>query len=857
MEKMFLQRRQEPPIFARSSDESKISDSHKDMSKEVWKKKMSDVERLSPPKTKLVRDLMTKGNSSSYHSASPKENMSDIDKILADFEAQPPPRRTTRTSRPTRNLDDNSDLRKSKPPPEKYSDVYGLGEQWKRPVSYPQIGKKKATVDHVDLYKLDEGEFLNDAIVTFYMRYLEDYMQSHTPEVAKRVYFFSTFFYERLTNVKGKIDYAAVQKWTKDVDIFTYDYLIVPINESWHWYLAIICNLPALDRSLSGKVDEVSNRKEDMSDRPDSKVSRELEELASDPIEEGSESEGARESFADMTIRSPDNHLEPDAPHITDQPLTDDLHTYSENNDVSGLKIKGSASELKIRGMADARRAGQSLDDDPGKQATLEQAEQKKVANIPKGKKKKPAPAITHVDPTSPMIITFDSLGSNHGSAIKYLKQYLLQEAEAKRGGMTVDVNSIQGINAKSIPQQNNFSDCGLYMLEYLDRFNRDGPSTFIANVVKRGYSEDVWSFNPSGLRSSLRTKLFELHEQQEEQHRMAKDKKKKVSKEPTPTSPASDVVAQANDGASRPASRQDNPLSSDTTRDEALANAKELDIDSDNMQPDQSKTGTEKESASLQDTAAVSSDAISREDRVAIQEEPSLIVVESQDTEGKLQVPASPETKSAENQAIFPLELPSQIQDSQEIEHSKDQKKISEDSQTDILGSEDDTGEPYMQVAVSRSQTPVSKPTPPATAQHPPSESKPSARVRAEEGTHPEEVSSPAPPDRVYSLPMSHPSSAKPSPQSRSKRAEKFNLWQPRSPSAALPVSEQRQARLEQKRPAGGLTKGDALPPRASSAAIPIDKQRLAALEQKRLAAESTKEEDGMVERVVISLDD
>jgi sentrin-specific protease 7 len=55
-------------------------------------------------------------------------------------------------------------------------------------------------------------------------------------EVPKdQVYFFNTYFYSRLTNVKGQkiIDYEAVKSWTKREDIFGYDYIVVPINEGY------------------------------------------------------------------------------------------------------------------------------------------------------------------------------------------------------------------------------------------------------------------------------------------------------------------------------------------------------------------------------------------------------------------------------------------------------------------------------------------------------------------------------------------------------------------------------------------------------------------------------------------------
>lgn len=35
--------------------------------------------------------------------------------------------------------------------------------------------------------------------------------------------------------------HSRVEKWTKNVNLFDKDYIIIPINEQQHWFLAIIC----------------------------------------------------------------------------------------------------------------------------------------------------------------------------------------------------------------------------------------------------------------------------------------------------------------------------------------------------------------------------------------------------------------------------------------------------------------------------------------------------------------------------------------------------------------------------------------------------------------------------------------
>ncbi|KAK9321721.1 hypothetical protein V1517DRAFT_261807, partial [Lipomyces orientalis] len=104
-----------------------------------------------------------------------------------------------------------------------------------------------------DFSRLDDGEFLNDTIIDFYLKYIQDRLQRAHPEIASSTYIFNTFFYKRLTQringVKGAFD--NVKKWTAKVDLFSMKYVIIPIHERAHWYLAVIVNLCELGKAKS------------------------------------------------------------------------------------------------------------------------------------------------------------------------------------------------------------------------------------------------------------------------------------------------------------------------------------------------------------------------------------------------------------------------------------------------------------------------------------------------------------------------------------------------------------------------------------------------------------------------------
>ncbi|KAH8366986.1 hypothetical protein KR084_012234, partial [Drosophila pseudotakahashii] len=115
-------------------------------------------------------------------------------------------------------------------------------------VMYPPTGPGGLAISMKDYMCLGRGSFLNDIIIDFYLRWLKDNV---IPEGQReRTHIFSTFFHKRLTTITHPINlkltaaqrrHERVQKWTRSVDIFDKDFIIVPFNEQSHWILAIIC----------------------------------------------------------------------------------------------------------------------------------------------------------------------------------------------------------------------------------------------------------------------------------------------------------------------------------------------------------------------------------------------------------------------------------------------------------------------------------------------------------------------------------------------------------------------------------------------------------------------------------------
>lgn len=94
--------------------------------------------------------------------------------------------------------------------------------------------KQSLTITWEDYGRLDDGEFLNDTIIEYHIRYMLH--ESHKNLPANQVYIFSSFFFSKLgKNVDSStgINFESIKKWTKNVNIFEKEFVFIPINEKY------------------------------------------------------------------------------------------------------------------------------------------------------------------------------------------------------------------------------------------------------------------------------------------------------------------------------------------------------------------------------------------------------------------------------------------------------------------------------------------------------------------------------------------------------------------------------------------------------------------------------------------------
>uniref|UniRef100_A0A1A8QXD9 EFR3 homolog Ba n=1 Tax=Nothobranchius pienaari TaxID=704102 RepID=A0A1A8QXD9_9TELE len=146
---------------------------------------------------------------------------------------------------------------KTSPPSRTRSTSARLLQLPTRLIQYPLVPcKGRITVTEEDLVCLEPGEFLNDVIIDFYLKFL--LLEGVGGMVAQRSHIFSTFFYKQLSRRRaaGEDDapsvpdrrtrHQRVKTWTRHVDIFTKDFLFVPVNQEAHWFLVVVC-FPGLE----------------------------------------------------------------------------------------------------------------------------------------------------------------------------------------------------------------------------------------------------------------------------------------------------------------------------------------------------------------------------------------------------------------------------------------------------------------------------------------------------------------------------------------------------------------------------------------------------------------------------------
>lgn len=120
-------------------------------------------------------------------------------------------------------------------------------ERMEAKIYYPSRDDPECVeVHYSDIKCLAPEAFLSSTIMNFYIRYLQRPV-SATGKSRSDNHFFSTYFYGKVKeavlskrNDKATV-FSKLRRWWKGVNIFEKAYILLPINEDYHWSLVIIC----------------------------------------------------------------------------------------------------------------------------------------------------------------------------------------------------------------------------------------------------------------------------------------------------------------------------------------------------------------------------------------------------------------------------------------------------------------------------------------------------------------------------------------------------------------------------------------------------------------------------------------
>ncbi|XP_023574443.1 sentrin-specific protease 6 isoform X2 [Octodon degus] len=428
----------------------------------------------------------------------------------------------------------------------------------------PPPAKGGISVTNEDLHCLSEGEFLNDVIIDFYLKYLV--LEKLKKEDADRIHIFSSFFYKRLNQRERKNPettnlsiqqkrHGRVKTWTRHVDIFEKDFIFVPLNEAAHWFLAVVC-FPGLEKpkyepnphyhenavvqknsavedSCSSSASETDSCAQNSSAKPvikkvltkkhclavtDSSGGQEesspcgrrnicsikkMNDIANENGE-SNKGESSCQKVVDRTER--ENGLQDECFNSVHHPdgLSNIRMNYSDDSAEGSKMLEDEFIDFS---------EDQDNQDDSSDDGSL--AEENCSSEIGQW----------HLRPTvckQPCILLMDSLrGPSRSNVVKILREYLEVEWEVKKGSKrSFSKDVMKGSNPK-VPQQNNFSDCGVYVLQYVESFFENPILNFELPMNLMNW------FPPPRMRTKreeIRNIILKLQEDQSKQRKPQKE---------------------------------------------------------------------------------------------------------------------------------------------------------------------------------------------------------------------------------------------------------------------------------------------------------------------------------------------
>ncbi|KAG8936385.1 hypothetical protein FRC02_002609 [Tulasnella sp. 418] len=385
-----------------------------------------------------------------------------------------------------------------------------------------------------DLARLEPDEFLNDTLIEFGLKHWMNRLQATNPALADQIWVFNSFFYKKLSD-KGN-GYNSVKKWTAKVDIFQKKYIIVPINEQFHWYLAIIYEpehtlLPPIPQAASQRRKTRASTRVARNPTPERSTPDHAITQAPPSASESTTDQDERDQVLQLLGGDNVSMATADDTHIQEFPAGVKSRALEQDED-GDIKLFSTPASPQIdppsrpfspnhlNGAVQKMHLNQGIEpNDNDESSDLEYPTAEEIDELdgddtkilpndtgttspqqvdvsdhnPQGLEDTSLPADNKADeidqqdseteqPSSlnaetqkTAIYILDSLNLPHSPAIRNLKNWLKSEAEDKKGFDKTGLREAAGSNCQALYQPNSV-DCGVYLLHFAETFIKDPP---------------------------------------------------------------------------------------------------------------------------------------------------------------------------------------------------------------------------------------------------------------------------------------------------------------------------------------------------------------------------------------------
>ena len=218
-------------VYNRGLDNSKLKEIEERRVKDEEKKKVEDGkqrDKILELRRKLI-EIENERNKKALAEASGDRLRLELEGLILDIPKEKPdsfPRKFTLPFQLSNSL--FSAL------PEKAIEL--VRNAWDRRLPLDEVFADSGSVKitRKDLLTLSGLDWLNDEIINFYLNLICKRAEAESD--LPSVYAFQTFFYSTLSQ-RG---YAGVKRWTRKVDVFSYDVWLIPVHLQVHWCMAVV-----------------------------------------------------------------------------------------------------------------------------------------------------------------------------------------------------------------------------------------------------------------------------------------------------------------------------------------------------------------------------------------------------------------------------------------------------------------------------------------------------------------------------------------------------------------------------------------------------------------------------------------